>query len=141
MKYDTLRKYCGDMPPLRHYPKKDLGEPFRWEDSEVIDWILEHTRVIPRLFESLQEAGAIVFDPDSGTWRGYRHFSPCSKIQNAPVLKNLISEHNAVLKNPYPYFQYGYGGICEHRQTPNPLGACSKPFLSTGTGGREEAGS
>ena len=131
MKYETLRRYCAKMPPLRHYPNKDKGEPFRFEDSEVIQWLLTETRILQRLMESLRESGAIIYDPDTETWHGYQVSKPCSKPDSEVCSKpdsEVCSKPfflNTVPCSKYPSCIYytGGGNVCEHKQTPYPLAA------------------
>ena len=117
------------MPPLRHYPQKDSGEAFRFEDSEVLQWLFTETRFLERLMESLRESGAITYDADTETWRGHQVEKPCSKLVSEACSKPFFL--NTVLCSKYPlYINIKGGMICEHERTPNPL-ATTGADLST----------
>jgi hypothetical protein len=53
------------MPELKHGI-----EPFDWSTSEVCQWILAQPEAANYLFYKLRDVGAIVFDPETETWKG-----------------------------------------------------------------------
>ena len=123
MKPETLRRYFANMPPLDHFPKRESGEPFRWEDSEVIQWFIRHTPIPNRILTDARRAGAVVFDPVSKTWRGYKSMQTITPER----LQNPVSSNSSFLptspssKYQYPYAVGGTGYIDDDRQTPDPL--------------------
>jgi hypothetical protein len=126
MKYETLRRYLGDMPPVDHYPLRDYRE-FRWEDSEILDYLLDHPKFLNAIFDAMKQSGAIVFDPDTRTWRGYRYQKSC--CQNPSSKPDSIS--TPPLSKPHPHYQdNGDGGICDSRQSPNPTVTAAVNFDS-----------
>lgn len=56
------------MPRLKHWP--DRTKPFRSTESEVCRWLAEQEAALNVLFGKAQSTGMIVFDPETGTWRG-----------------------------------------------------------------------
>ncbi|MBC2595657.1 hypothetical protein H5P28_15420 [Ruficoccus amylovorans] len=121
MKPETLRKYFGDMPPLEHYPLRDYRE-FRWEDSEVVEYISSHPQFMTNLFCQIRQSGAVVFDPVTKTWRGYRYHQQAKSgcCQNSPSKPDSFS--SSPLSKPHPYISdIGMGGVCDSRQSPDPL--------------------
>lgn len=125
MKQSTLRRYLANMPPLDHYPNRDSGEPFRWEDSEVFQWLMANTRVPTRLFEALRESGAIIFDPETKTWRGYK--TPLSHAvvsrQNRASSKSSILNTEPSSNTQHHIYDMGVGDYDDDRLSPNPLTA------------------
>lgn len=56
-----------NMPPLRHsFP----DQAFDWMDSEVCRWLVHRPEIRKLVFDAVRDRGCIVFDPESGTWRG-----------------------------------------------------------------------
>ena len=133
MKAETLRKLFEDMPPLDHFPKRGTGEPFRWQDSEVGDYILAHEKFMNRLLSQLRESGAIVFDEDSKTWRGCRVPKSTVKIPHshhvapphflAPTPPSPSKLQGVILNNPL-YMNF------DGRVNPNPLVPSEQPILT-----------
>jgi hypothetical protein len=119
MKHETLRRYFGDMPPLDHYPLREYRE-FRWEDSEVVEYMIDNHQFMTNIFHRLQRAGAIVFDPETRTWRGYRYQAQegCCQKSSAKLFSPSTMPPS---KTQSPSSRRGTGGICDGRQTPNPL--------------------
>jgi len=68
--FELRRHRFGDMPPLAHWP--DKSKPFRYEESEVCRWLAEIEPSIPlaRLFQQAYSAQAIIYDKNTGLWRG-----------------------------------------------------------------------
>lgn len=60
------------MPPLCHKP--DRSKPYAPERSEVLAWLAEGFRCdldeADRIFRSACKQGVILFDPESGLWKG-----------------------------------------------------------------------
>ena len=54
------------MPPLEHWP--DKTQPFCWEDSEVVQWMMKQPEVMKYLFEKAHQSEAMVFDGEC--WAG-----------------------------------------------------------------------
>lgn len=138
MKPETLRRYFGDMPPVDHYPKRDQGVPFCWQDSELVRYLTKHDLFMNNVMERLRESGAIVFDPESKTWAGYR-YSGKVKI---PCCQNSLSKGDDFLqqplsKTPSPYYTYGDGGICDSRRSPDPFVTAKVTFDSNPKSGKE----
>lgn len=117
MKAETLREYFGDMPPLDHYPLRDYRE-FRWEDSEVVEYITSHPQFMKNLFYQLRKSGALVFDQDSKTWRGFRYHKGC--CQNSSSKPGSISLPPPSKPNTPPRGE-SIGGVSDGRLTPDPL--------------------
>jgi hypothetical protein len=67
VKYDKARKLFGGMPPLRH---SIPGQPFAWSSSEVAAWLTKQPEAMAYLFGIANYSKAIVFEKESGTWRG-----------------------------------------------------------------------
>ena len=63
-----LRKHFGGMPPLFHRNSQD--DPFDPNKSEVIAWLVKHPLTKELVFQLAHNARAIVYDPDTRTWRG-----------------------------------------------------------------------
>lgn len=56
------------MPPLRHSIPEDAE--FDWMHSEVARWLCEQASMREYAFTVAKELGLIVYDGESGTWRG-----------------------------------------------------------------------
>lgn len=55
------------MPPLHHsVPDSE----FDIRKSEVVMWLVREPEVLQWLFNSVMNKKAIVYDPESGTWKG-----------------------------------------------------------------------
>jgi hypothetical protein len=121
MKAETLRRYFGDMPPLDHYPLRDTGREFRWEDSEVIKYLMSRPAFLENLLSRVTKSGAIVFDPDTKTWRGYRYQDEPKKSAVKTRCQNSTSTQPCRCQNPIlPLGEGGVLGYCDSRLTPNP---------------------
>lgn len=57
---------CTMPSGLKHQPEAE----FDWHKSEVVDWLLNQPEVRKYFFDKCNTAGAIVFDQESGTWKG-----------------------------------------------------------------------
>ena len=69
MKMDTHFLECmRDMPRLKHWP--DRCKDFDICNSEVARWIVEQPEILQKLFTVSVNKGVIVFDRETGTWRG-----------------------------------------------------------------------
>ncbi|NLU24131.1 MAG: hypothetical protein GXW99_05325 [Clostridiales bacterium] len=55
------------MPPKRH---SIPGQDFNIMSSEVMRWMLRSPIVWNYIWNNIKQSGAIVYDQDSGTWRG-----------------------------------------------------------------------
>ena len=66
----NLFKSMAKMPPLRHAIP---GKLFSLEKSEVIKWLVSIPAAQIYLFNRAKDSGAIVYDSDTGTWRGSRY--------------------------------------------------------------------
>lgn len=130
MKPETLRKYFGEMPPLDHYPLRDSHE-FRWDDSEVVEYIMRHPQFMSNLFKQLTNSRAIVFHPATRTWRGYRFKEKVAAgcCQNTPS-NSTSSSATPPSKTQSPLSERGTGVFCDGRQSPNPLTADDSDFDS-----------
>lgn len=62
-KFDAAKK----MPPLRH---SIPGQPFDILKSEVVRWLFARPEIAQYVFDKVNYAKDIVYDPESGTWRG-----------------------------------------------------------------------
>ncbi len=56
------------MPPQSHYPNRMVE--FDVTHSEVAQWIASQPEVLQYLFNKARDRGLIVFDQDTGCWRG-----------------------------------------------------------------------
>ena len=56
------------MPPKSHWP--DKSQPFDVLGSEVAEWIISQPDIRQHLFNKARDRGLIVFDQDTGCWRG-----------------------------------------------------------------------
>lgn len=61
-------KIASKMPKLLHWP--DRTEPFSYEKSEVCEWLLSHPEAMMAIFDKARNSGAIIFDPETETWKG-----------------------------------------------------------------------
>lgn len=62
-KLDVAKK----MPPLYHrLPEKE----FNHADSEVLKWLVTQPDIAQHVFDKVSEWGYIVYDNDTGKWRG-----------------------------------------------------------------------
>jgi len=62
-----LLKLSG-MPVLRHWPHRD--KPFKFEDSEVVKWLMQQPEVMEKAFEHARSSGMIVFNQETKDWKG-----------------------------------------------------------------------
>jgi hypothetical protein len=58
------------MPPCQHKPNPE----FDIFASEVVGWLIKKPEILHYIFDRLSRTGAIIFDPETQTWRG-RDFS------------------------------------------------------------------
>ena len=54
------------MPRLKH----TFGSKFDIRTSEVVRWLLDQPKIMQKIFNFATNSGAIVYDPDTGEWRG-----------------------------------------------------------------------
>lgn len=54
------------MPPLRH----KVGEVYDVRRSEVAQWLVKQPDIMEKLVGMAKSKGVIVYDPDTGTWKG-----------------------------------------------------------------------
>ena len=125
MKYAALREFFGDMPPMDHYPLRDYRE-FRWEDSEVVEYMVGHRKFMAALMQALRDSGAIVFDSNTNTWRGYHYEKSC--CQNSSSKSSSFRQ--PLSKTQFPHGVGGTGGISDSRQPPNPSVTAAEGFDS-----------
>jgi hypothetical protein len=59
-KGSKVGKVISGMPPLEHWP--DETQPFRFDESEVIKWLIGQPEVLNYLFGKATNSGAIIFD-------------------------------------------------------------------------------
>ena len=63
-----------DMPPLSHYPNRDV--PFDFANSDVVWFIIDTCGVdmefAIRIYESARAKGVIKFDPETRLWSGVK---------------------------------------------------------------------
>ncbi len=52
--------------PERHHG----SSPFDIKQSEVVKWLCDQPEILQALFDFYRERGAIIYDVESGTWRG-----------------------------------------------------------------------
>jgi hypothetical protein len=55
------------MPRLKHYLP---GEAFDFQKSELVQWLMNNENEFDLVFSALQSSGAIVFDSETGEWKG-----------------------------------------------------------------------
>jgi len=67
MKRGKLWKAARGMPPLRHSVP---GQDYDVRQSEVVRWLVQQPDILQIVFESVKDHKEIVFDRDTGTWRG-----------------------------------------------------------------------
>jgi len=68
MKKSKLLDIAKNMPPLYH---KFADEDFDLEKSEVIKWLIQQPDILKYVLQRISGGnGFIVYDPDTGTWRG-----------------------------------------------------------------------
>lgn len=58
------------MPPLYH---KMPGKQFSFNDSEVVEWLLEQEGIKNFIFSKIRAYGLITYNPSTGTWRGVNY--------------------------------------------------------------------
>lgn len=59
---DCARK----MPRLKH----TVGSKFDIRTSEVVKWLLDQPEIMQKIFNFAMNEKTIVYDPDTGEWRG-----------------------------------------------------------------------
>lgn len=99
MKPETLRRYFKQMPPLDHFPKHDSVEPFRWEDSDVVRYLMRHPDFMTNLFSQLRQSGAIVFNHATNKWSGCAYNPFDSEGSEAPGSKPNTFDYPAGFKS------------------------------------------
>jgi hypothetical protein len=62
-----------NMPPSRH---KLPGCEFAWSTSAVIEWLTSRPEIQSYLFSKVRQSGAIIYDPETGTWSGRDYDDP-----------------------------------------------------------------
>jgi hypothetical protein len=60
-------KAAAKMPPLYHQMP---NQEFDYAKSEVIDWLCEQSEIRRAMFDYYRSALCIVFDKETGTWKG-----------------------------------------------------------------------
>jgi len=85
-------------------------------------------------FSMIQKSGAIVFDPETRTWQGYRNrdFNAsksgcCQKLSP----KISISDTTLLSKPQVPYAVGIPGGVYDSKQSPNPFVTAAAIFDSS----------
>ncbi|MDM8100958.1 hypothetical protein [Oceanobacillus oncorhynchi] len=63
-------RIARDMPPLYHTLP---GEPYNYKNSEVLKWLAERPALIEQLFEDVNSAKDIIYDPETGKWQGVNY--------------------------------------------------------------------
>lgn len=58
------------MPPLYHTLP---GQDFAYEKSEVLNWIAGQPKMLNFVRDQLNSAGYIVYNPDTGQWKGINY--------------------------------------------------------------------
>ena len=65
MNHDYLN--CArKMPRLKH----TVGDRFDIRSSEVVKWLVNQPDIMQKVFNFAQNSGVIVYDPNTGEWRG-----------------------------------------------------------------------
>jgi hypothetical protein len=64
---EARRRNFGHMPRLKHYVP---GEAFDFQKSELVQWLMNNEHAFDLVFSALQSSGAIVFDSETGEWKG-----------------------------------------------------------------------
>ena len=64
---EARRRNFGHMPRLKHYVP---GEAFDFQKSELVQWLMNNENAFDLVFSALQSSGAIVFDSETGEWKG-----------------------------------------------------------------------
>ena len=64
---ETRRRNFGHMPRLKHYVP---GEAFDFQKSELVQWLMNNENAFDLVFSALQSSGTIVFDSETGEWKG-----------------------------------------------------------------------
>ena len=64
---DKRLSIVKNMPPLR---RTIPGEKYSACNDQVLDWVKYHTDLSMYLIDLLARIGYIVYDPDTGKWRG-----------------------------------------------------------------------
>ena len=59
-----------DMPPLR---RTRVGEKYSYTNDEVFKWISKRPGLLNYVFDKLSQAGYIVYDPETGLWKGVNY--------------------------------------------------------------------
>lgn len=62
-KLDIARK----LPPCFH---KLPGCDFNPKDSQAINWLIQQPSVLEFLWDNIKQSGDVIYDPESGKWRG-----------------------------------------------------------------------
>ncbi len=123
MKPETIRRLFKHMPVLDHFPKRNTGEPFCWEESEVVQWLANNPESQRKLFEAARRCGAIAFDPLTRTWKGAatRESGLIKRRQNTSSSEPSNMTTPPSSKYQHPSYRGGAGYVCDDRRTPTPL--------------------
>lgn len=65
---ETCYKVIESMPTLKHRKEGDLE--FNIAGSEVVAWLVKQPEVQQWIFDQVRDAGGIIYDPATGTWKG-----------------------------------------------------------------------
>ena len=67
--FEESNLFCAmtKMPRLKH---KSPNQPFSLKESEVVQWLVATPEAQQYLFDKARSSGAIVYDSESGTWKG-----------------------------------------------------------------------
>ena len=65
LNYDFLN-VARNMPRLKH----KVGDRFDINTSEVIKWLVSQPEIMDKIFIMANNHKVIVYDPDTGEWRG-----------------------------------------------------------------------
>jgi hypothetical protein len=57
---------AAQMPPLQHKTQ----EPFDIRKSPAVKWLTDRSEILQAAFDYYKDRGAIVFDKNTGTWKG-----------------------------------------------------------------------
>ena len=64
---DKRLSIARSMPPLR---KKLPGQIYQPKNDEVLKWLGGRPDLLAYLFDKVHQAGYVVYDEDSGCWKG-----------------------------------------------------------------------
>ena len=66
-KNSKMYQVAKKMPPLYH---KLPGKDFDVLKSQVVRWLMNQPEVLDYIWNKLKQSGAVVYDPESGRWKG-----------------------------------------------------------------------